>query len=44
MNQLAPVFLQINPDIINAQFDLETFGIEIISEEADGFIIGASFR
>lgn len=38
----APLFLQINPDIINAQFDLESFGIEIISEEADGFIIGAS--
>lgn len=39
----APVFLQINPDIINAQFDLEAFGIEIISEEDDGYIIGASF-
>jgi hypothetical protein len=38
----APIFLQINPDIINAQFDLESFGIEIISEESDGFIIGAS--
>ena len=35
----APIFLQINPDIINAQFDIESFGIEIISEEADGFII-----
>ena len=39
----APIFLQINPDIINAEFDLESFGIEIISEEDDGFIIGASF-
>lgn len=39
----TPVFLQINPDIINAEFDLESFGIEIISEEEDGFIIGASF-
>lgn len=39
---VQPVYLQINPDIINAEFDLETFGIEIISEEEDGFIIGAS--
>ncbi|MBN1181617.1 MAG: S8 family serine peptidase [Bacteroidales bacterium] len=39
----TPIFLQINPDLINAQFDLESFGIEIISEEADGFIIGASY-
>jgi hypothetical protein len=39
----APVFLQINPDIISAEFDLESFGIEIISEELDGFIIGASY-
>ncbi|HYQ57615.1 MAG TPA: S8 family peptidase [Draconibacterium sp.] len=39
----TPVFLQINPDIVNAQFDLESFGIEIISEEQDGYIIGASF-
>lgn len=39
----TPIFLQINPDLINAEFDLESFGIEIISEEDDGFIIGASF-
>lgn len=39
---IKPIFLQINPDIINAEFDLESFGIEIISEEEDGFIIGAS--
>ncbi|MDP1694690.1 MAG: S8 family peptidase [Candidatus Woesearchaeota archaeon] len=39
----APVFFQINPDIINTQFDLEAFGIEIISEEEDGYILGASF-
>ncbi|MFW5879369.1 MAG: S8 family peptidase [bacterium] len=39
----TPIFLQINPDLINAEFDLESFGIEIISEEEDGFIIGASF-
>lgn len=38
----TPVFLQINPDLITAQFDLESFGIEIISEEENGFIIGAS--
>lgn len=40
---ITPVFLQINPDIINTQFDLEAFGIEIISEEEEGYIIGASF-
>ena len=40
---ITPVFLQINPDIINAAFDLNSFGIEIISEEENGFIIGASF-
>lgn len=39
----TPVFLQINPEIIDAEFDLESFGIEIISEEEDGYIIGASF-
>ena len=39
----TPIFLQINPELINAEFDLESFGIEIISEEDDGFIIGASF-
>ena len=38
----TPIFLQINPDLINAEFDLELFGLEIISEEDDGFIIGAS--
>ena len=48
-NQLAPldqdvvtVFFQINPDLLLPTFDLEAFGIEIISEEEDGFIIGAS--
>jgi hypothetical protein len=39
----TPIFLKINPELINAEFDLESFGIEIISEEDDGFIIGASF-
>tara|TARA_R110002050_G_scaffold299775_1_gene466344 strand:- start:821 stop:3283 length:2463 start_codon:yes stop_codon:yes gene_type:complete len=37
-----PVFLKINPEKITSDFDLEKFGIEIISEEQDGFIIGAS--
>lgn len=39
----TPIYLQINPELINAEFDLESFGIEVISEEDDGFIIGASF-
>jgi hypothetical protein len=40
--QIIPVFLKINPEIITSDFDLAKFGIEIISEEIDGFIIGAS--
>lgn len=40
--QTIPVFLKINPEKITSDFDLEKFGIEIISEEQDGFIIGAS--
>lgn len=39
---VIPLFLQINPDIISNDFDLKAFGIEIISQEQDGFIIGAS--
>ena len=39
---VIPIFLQINPDLINSEFDLQSFGIEIISEEEDGFIVGAS--
>lgn len=39
---IQPIFIQVNPDIINAEFDLESFGIEVISEEENGFIIGAS--
>lgn len=40
---IIPIFLQINPDLlINPEFNLEAFGIEIISEEKDGYIIGAS--
>ena len=40
--EIIPFFLQINPDLINAGFELENFGIEIVSEEIDGYIIGAS--
>jgi hypothetical protein len=40
--EIVPIFIQVNPNIIDAEFDLEDFGIEIISEEDDGFIIGAS--
>ncbi|MDV3550058.1 peptidase [Elizabethkingia anophelis] len=40
---IVPVFLQINPDLLeNVNFDLQAFGIEIISEEENGFIVGAS--
>jgi hypothetical protein len=41
-SETVPIFLKINPEILNAEFDLQAFGIEIISEEEDGFIIGAS--
>ena len=41
--EVVPVFLQINPDLLNnTAFDLQAFGIEIISEEDDGYVIGAS--
>ena len=39
---IIPIFLKINPKLINYDFDLKQFGIEIISEEDDGYIIGAS--
>ena len=39
---IIPIFLKINPDLIGYDFDLKQFGIEIISEEDDGYIIGAS--
>lgn len=39
---IIPVFLQLNPKIISDDFDLKSFNIEIISEEEEGFIIGAS--
>ncbi|MFT6320693.1 MAG: hypothetical protein ACJAT4_001621, partial [Granulosicoccus sp.] len=41
--EVIPIFLKINPDLLrDSNFDLQNFGIEIISEEEDGFIIGAS--
>ncbi|NVK64880.1 MAG: S8 family peptidase [Flavobacteriales bacterium] len=40
--EIVPIFIQVNPAIIDAEFDLEAFGIEIISEEEEGYIIGAS--
>lgn len=40
--EITPVFFQINPNILAPDFDLESLGIEIISEEEDGYIIGAS--
>jgi Subtilase family len=39
---VIPVFLQINPGILTGQFDFLDYGIEIISEEENGYIIGAS--
>jgi len=39
---IIPIFLQINPSIITHDFELKSLGIEIISQEEDGFIIGAS--
>jgi subtilisin family serine protease len=43
-SEIVPIFIQINPELLNnPEFDLHAFGIEIISEENDGFILGASF-
>jgi hypothetical protein len=39
---VIPIFLKINPDLIGYDFDLKQFGIEVISQEEEGFIIGAS--
>lgn len=39
---VIPIFLKINPDLVTYNFDLKQFGIEIISEEEEGYIIGAS--
>lgn len=41
-SDVIPVFLKINPDLIGYDFDLKLFGIEVISQEEDGYIIGAS--
>ncbi|MEZ4801306.1 MAG: S8 family peptidase [Gelidibacter sp.] len=42
-NKIIPIFLQTDPELLSdISFDLQKFGIEIISEEADGFIVGAS--
>ncbi len=41
--KIEPIFLQINPSLLeDLSFHLESFQIEIISQEDDGFIIGAS--
>ncbi|AZJ33994.1 S8 family peptidase [Tenacibaculum singaporense] len=41
--EIQPIFLQINPDLLaDIQFDLENLNIEIISQEDNGFIVGAS--
>lgn len=40
---IEPIFLKINPSLLDdLGFDLESFQIEIISQEDDGFIVGAS--
>jgi hypothetical protein len=36
-----PLFLQVDPKVFNPD-SLKSFGIEVISEEEDGFLIGAS--
>lgn len=41
-SDIIPIFLKINPDLILYDFDLKLFGIEVISQENDGYIIGAS--
>lgn len=41
-SDIIPIFLKINPDLILYDFDLKLFGIEVISQEDDGYIIGAS--
>jgi hypothetical protein len=40
---IEPIFLKINPSLLeDLGFDLENFHIEIISQEDDGYIVGAS--
>jgi hypothetical protein len=40
-SKVIPVFLQIDTDLFKID-SLSSFGIEIIAEEEDGYIIGAS--
>jgi hypothetical protein len=39
--EIIPIYLQIDPNLLNPEF-LKGFGIEIISEEENGYILGAS--
>jgi len=39
--EIIPIFLQIDPELFDPE-SLYSFGIEVISEEDDGYIIGAS--
>lgn len=41
-SDIIPIFFKINPDEVGYDFDLKKYGIEIISEEENGYIIGAS--
>jgi len=41
-DDVVPVFLRIDPNLTGIGLDLHPLGIEIISEEDDGFILGAS--
>jgi len=41
-SDVIPIFLKLNPDLVTYDFDLKQFGIEVISEEEGGYIIGAS--
>jgi len=41
-NKEIPIFLQLNPSLLKKDLDLRSLGIEIISEEDNGYIIGAS--
>ncbi len=41
--EVVPIFIKINPELLNdPEFDLQKFGIEIVSENDEGFIVGAS--
>ena len=41
--EVIPIFLQIDPSLLNdVAFDLQAFGIEVLSEEDEGYVIGAS--